>query len=133
MTDRPDEHPHDADLPTEPTESAAADHTPAAANLDASSSEPKPSRWDSVRPRGRLGQIAAISVAAASAVVIAGTIFMAGYAVGSEGGDEHHGHDGDGYSQGESDQHRGDQTEDGSRNGARDESGDESSHGGEEP
>lgn len=132
MTDRPDEHPHDADLPTAPTEPTAADRAPTATNLAASSSEPKPPRWDGVRPRGRLGQIAAVLVATASAVFIAGAIFVAGFAVGSESGDEHHGHGDDGYRQGEREDHRDGEAAEGSEEGtAGEESGPESSRGGE--
>lgn len=137
MTDRPDKDPHDVDLPAEPTEHTkptTADRAPAAADLEASLPEPKPSRWDGVRPRGRLGQIAAILVATASAVFIAGAIFVAGFAVGSEGGDEHHGHDGDGYSQSEGDDHRGSEAADGSSDETSGEVSDrESSNGSEEP
>lgn len=134
MTDRPDKDPHDVNLPAEPSEPAAADRTPAAADADPSLPEPKPSPWNSVRPRGRLGQIAAILVATASAVFIAGAIFVAGFAVGSESGDEHHGHGGDGYSQSKGDDHRDGEAADGSGDGtAGDESGHESAHGGEEP
>lgn len=130
MTDRPGEH--DADLPTAPAEPTAADRAATATNLDVSSHEPTPSRWDGVRPRGRLGQIAAILVATASAVLIAGAIFVAGFAVGSESGDEHHG--GDGYSQGEREDFReGDAAEGSDQATAGDESGPESSRDGEGP
>ncbi|MGK2882852.1 MAG: hypothetical protein ACSLE6_19420 [Mycobacterium sp.] len=136
MTDRPDKDPHDVDLPaepTEPTKPTAADRAPAAADLETSLPDPVPSRWDSVRPRGRLGQISAILVATASAVFIAGAIFVAGFAVGSEGG-EQHGHDGDGYSQSEGDDHRGGEAADGSSDETSGEVSDhESSNGGEEP
>lgn len=134
MTDRPDEDPHDVDPLTHPTETAAADRASAAGDAHASMAGPTPSRWDGVRPRGRLGQIAAILVATASAVFIAGAIFVAGFAVGSEGGGEHHGHGGDGYSHGDGDDHRDGESADGSGDGtAGGESGDESSHGDEEP
>lgn len=128
MTDQPDKHPHDGDLPTGPTESTT---TAPAADPAAFSNEPQPTRWNSGRPRGRLGQIAVILVATASAVFIVGAIFLAGFVVGSEGGDEHHGHGGDGYSQNEGDDHRGGEAADGSGNGtAGDKSEVETSDGG---
>jgi hypothetical protein len=138
MTDRPDKDPHDVGLPAESTETrepSAADRAPAAADGEASLPEPRPSRWDGVRPRSRLGQIAAVLVATASAVFIAGAIFVAGFAVGSEDGDEHHGQDGDGYSQSEGDDHGGGETldDDSSDGRAGEESGRESSNGGEGP
>ena len=102
MTDHSDQRPHDDAPATEPTEPISAEPTPAAAPV----AEPKPSRWARVRPRGRLGQVAAILVATAAAIVIVGSIFMAGFAVGSEGGGEHHGHGGGyGHSEGEGDHH----------------------------
>lgn len=89
-----------------PKEPAPDDTSPAPPPTDTPSSEPT-SRWDRVRPRGRLGQIATILVAAAAAVFIVGSIFVAGYVLGSEGGDEHDGHRGEGYSHSQGEQ-RGD-------------------------
>lgn len=92
-----------------PKEPAPDDTSPAPPPTDTPSSEPT-SRWDRVRPRGRLGQIATILVAAAAAVFIVGSIFVAGYVLGSEGGDEHDGHRGEGYSHSQGEQ-RGDRAE----------------------
>lgn len=133
MTDQPDKLPDDAELPAEPAEPTAADPAPAPVDVGAVPQGPTPTRWDGVRPRGRLGQIATILVATASAVFIAGAIFVAGVAVGSEGGDEHHGHDGDAYSQSEGDDHGGEAAESSSDGRAGEEPGDENSNGGEEP
>ncbi|CAN5372510.1 hypothetical protein BH09ACT8_BH09ACT8_05420 [soil metagenome] len=57
--------------------------------------EPKPSRWEHLRPRSRLSQVAAAVVAAAAAVFVAVAIFATGFALGSDGGG-HHGHGGSG-------------------------------------
>jgi hypothetical protein len=93
-TDQPDQPPIDDNTLTEPIQPTAAEPTSVAAPPAATAVEPRPSRWNRVRPRGRLGQVAAILVAAAAAVFIVGSIFMAGFAVGSEGGGGHHRHGG---------------------------------------
>lgn len=77
MTDQPDQVPGHV---TEPIEPAAAAH-------------PTPSRWERLRPKSRLSQVAAAVIAAAAAVFVAGAIFATGFALGSEGGG-HHGHGG---------------------------------------
>ena len=77
MTDEPEQHPANV---TEPIASA-----PPAAS--------KPSRWERIRPRSRLSQVAAAVVAAAAGVLVAVAIFATGFALGSGGGD-HHGHGG---------------------------------------
>ncbi len=114
MTDRPNDHPQNIDLPTEPTAPTITDRAPAAADPRPSSDDPKPPRWDGVRPHGRLGQITTALVATASAIFIAGALFVTGFMVGSEGGDEHHGYGGDGYSHSEDDHDRGGEAADGS-------------------
>jgi hypothetical protein len=75
-----------------------------------------------VRPRSRLGQIAAILVSVAAAIFIVGAILVAGVVVGAEGSGEHHGHGG--YSQGDGEHHRGGEEANGS---GRDGSGQEDS------
>jgi hypothetical protein len=77
MTDQPDQQPSDTTEPIEPT------------------AAPKPSRWERLRPRSRLSQIAVAVVATAAAFFVASAIFATGFVLGS-GGDEHHGHGGDG-------------------------------------
>jgi hypothetical protein len=77
MTDQPDQHPSNTTEPIEPT------------------AAPKPSRWERLRPRSRLSQIAVAVAAAAAACFVAAAIFATGFALGS-GGDEHHRHGGDG-------------------------------------
>jgi hypothetical protein len=113
MTEQPDRPSHDDTAAAESTEPIAAEPSSAAASPEASVVQPKPSRWERVRPRSRLGQVAAILVSVAAAIFIVGSIFVAGVVAGSEGSGEHHGHGG-GYSQGEREHHRGGEEADGS-------------------
>jgi hypothetical protein len=76
MTDQPDQQPHnetDADLAPAP----------------GTDPPPRTSRWERIRPRSRLSQIAAVLVAAAAGVFIVASIFVTGLAVGLEVGDHH--------------------------------------------
>ena len=98
MTEQP---PHDETPPTAATNPVSE---PAPVITDSVPTQ-STSRWDRVRPRGRIGQVAGILVAIAAAIFIAGSIFVAGFALGSKGGDEHHGHGGDGYSQSDGEHH----------------------------
>ncbi|MDT5067283.1 MAG: hypothetical protein QOK02_3438 [Mycobacterium sp.] len=113
MTEQPDRPSHDDTAGAKSTEPIAAEPSSAAASPEAPVVEPKPSRWERVRPRGRPGQVAAILVSVAAAIFIVGAIFVAGVVVGSERSGEHHGHGG-GYSQGEGEHHRGGEEADGS-------------------
>ena len=87
MTDQPEQHPDGA-------------------------TETKQSRWDRMRPRSRLSQIALVAVVAAASVFVAGAIFATGFALGSDGG-EHHGHGGDGEHSWQADQPEGADSEHG--------------------
>ena len=98
MTEQP---PHDE---TPPLEATTPVSEPALEATESVPTQPT-SRWDRARPRGRIGQVAAILVAVAAAIFIVGSIFVAGFAAGSEHGDEHHGHGDDGYSQSDGEQH----------------------------
>ncbi|MCV7131883.1 hypothetical protein H7J06_02700 [Mycobacterium hodleri] len=82
--------------------------TPPVAPPAEAASSPPASRWDRIRPRGRAGQVAAVLVAAAAALFIVGSIFVAGFALGSEVGGEHHGYGSDGYGESYSGHREGD-------------------------
>ncbi|GAB7071488.1 hypothetical protein JCM12141A_57770 [Mycolicibacterium hodleri] len=118
MTEQP---PHDETTPVEPTTTTpVGEPAPAAGQSVPAQST---SRWDRTRPHGRIGQLAGILVAIAAATFIVGSIFVAGFALGSEVGGEHHGHGEGSYSQGEGD-HHGDGE---SRDSRQEESGGDSS------
>ena len=63
------------------------------------------SRWQRFKPQGRLGRVVAVIASTAVALVIGGSIFTAGYALGSDGHGHHHG--GGHHSSAEADHHRG--------------------------
>jgi hypothetical protein len=96
-----EQSPHDETTPVEPTTPVSEPAPAATQSVPAQST----SRWDRIRPHGRIGQVAGILVAIAAAMFIVGSIFVAGFALGSEVGGEHHGHGEDSYSQGEGDHH----------------------------
>lgn len=114
MTDQPEHQPHEQTPPAEPgsTDPSASEPTaPIVTEPAEAAPRTRPSPWERVRPRGRLGQVAAILVSVAAGLVIVGLIFFAGFAVGSDGGDGHH--RGGGHSHDEGKHHRGGEEADG--------------------
>lgn len=98
MTDQSDRTPHDNISSTEPIEPIVADPDPAVESAPPVTGS-TPSRWERMRPRGRLGQVALVLVSIAAAIFIVGSIFVAGFLAGSESGHErHHGDGGYGHS-----------------------------------
>lgn len=63
------------------------------------------SRWQRFKPQGRIGRLVAVIASAAAALVIGGSIFTAGYALGSDGHAHHHG--GGQHDTSQADHHRG--------------------------
>jgi hypothetical protein len=86
--------------------------------------EPKPSRWQRLRPRSRLSTVATAVLAAAASLLVAVAIFATGFALGSGGG-EHHGPGGGGgehswqadHQNGGGDRHQGHHGQDGEQHG----------------
>ncbi|GAB7071475.1 hypothetical protein JCM12141A_57640 [Mycolicibacterium hodleri] len=115
VTDQPNQPPDDATALPGPTEPIASDRVPTAPAPGVHAD--RASRWEGLRPRGRLNRVAAILVSMAAAVFIVGAIFVAGFAAGSEGATD--GGDGYGYGHSEGERHRvGDES--GDRGSSRD-------------